>query len=88
MDCREHLGLVWKKKTLLIAPICPQVYQTTTKALHSLMHFRCHRKSIHVHVTVLTRLRLSTLKRLKRTLGRKLNSMNMVRTYASAILRF
>lgn len=62
MDCLEHLGLVWKKKTFLIAPICPQVSQITTKALHSLMRFRCHRKSIHVHATVLTCLRLSTLK--------------------------
>ena len=55
-----NLELVWKKKTLLIAPICPQVSQTTTKTLHSLMRFRCHLKSIHVHATVLTRLRLST----------------------------
>lgn len=77
MDCLEHLGLVWKKKTFLIAPICPQVSQITTKALHSLMRFRCHRKSIHVHATVLTCLRLSTLKRLKCTLW----------TYAPAILR-
>ena len=52
LDCRENLELVWKKKTLLIAPICPQVSQTTTKTLHSLMRFRCHRKSIHVHATV------------------------------------
>ena len=50
MVCRENLGLVWKTKTLLIAPICPQAFQTTTKGLHSPMRFRCHRKSIHVWI--------------------------------------